>query len=193
MDCDVVKDLIPLYVDTCCSEKSAALVAAHLKSCPQCRRMYESMGSPCTPLPAAPEKACLHPIRTWKASLLQSFMLFVSFAVMAVGVVLEGNTPTGKENGLWAVALIVPASGYLLSVANWFFVRLYKNRRQFSLGSCLTTGALTTLGYLWAALHYADALALTLPFILLSLGLSTVFCMLSKVLSSRYALLLGKE
>ena len=136
---------------------------------------------------------CLHRISDWKASLLQSVMLFVSFAIIALGVILEGSTPTGKTNGLWAVALIVPATGYLLSLANWFFVRVYKNRKMFSCGSCIATLTITLLGYAWALVHYAGAIAVSSPLVWLGVVLSAVFCVFSKVLSNQYALLLGRE
>ena len=135
----------------------------------------------------------LHRVSDWKASVLQSLMLFVSFAIITVGVILEGSTPMGKTNGLWAVALIVPATGYLLSLANWFFVRVYKNKKMFSTGSCVATLSAILLGYAWALVHYAGAITIASPLVWLGVVLSVIFCVLSKVLSNRYALLLGRE
>ncbi len=37
MDCDVIRDLLPLYADEACSEKSRALVNEHLLDCSECR------------------------------------------------------------------------------------------------------------------------------------------------------------
>ena len=193
MNCDVIKDLLPLYIDECCSEESGKLVCAHLESCLQCRRIHESMRHSCAEQPTKPEAVCLRSVSSWRASLLQSVMLFVSFAIMTLGVILEGSTPTGKTNGLWAVALIVPATGYLLSLGNWFFVRVYKNRKAFSTGSCIATLMITLLGYVWAIFHYTDGIVMTSPLIWLGMALSAAFCVLSKVLSNRYALLLGRE
>lgn len=39
LDCDVVRDLLPLYADDACSEKSRALVKEHLLDCAECRAM----------------------------------------------------------------------------------------------------------------------------------------------------------
>lgn len=190
MDCNVIKDLLPLYVDECCSAESAKLVADHLAVCEGCRRVHrrmcESGGVPVE----APETVRFHRVSGWKASLIQSVMLFISFAVMTLGVILEGSTPSGDKNGLWAMALIVPAAGYLLSLANWFFLRVYKSRKCFSLGSCLVTLGLILLGYVWAALHYGGGLSAGfLP----GGALSLLFCWVSEVLSNQYARLLGKE
>ncbi len=40
-DCDVIRDLLPLYADGACSEKSGAMVEEHLRECPACRGMAD--------------------------------------------------------------------------------------------------------------------------------------------------------
>ncbi len=193
MDCNVIKDLLPLYVDECCSEESTRLVAEHLDTCESCRKIYDQMRETYQSYEEKPNTVKLRRVSDWKASLLQSVMLFVSFAIITLGVILEGSTPTGNTNGLWAVALIVPATGYLLSLANWFFVRVYKSRKMFSYGSCIATLTITLLGYVWATIYYAGGIAMSSPLVWCGVVLSAVFCVLSKVLSNQYALLLGRE
>lgn len=193
MDCNVIKDLLPLYVDECCSEESARLVAEHLDVCESCRKIYDQMREMCQTCEEKPNSVKLRRVSDWKASLLQSVTLFVSFAIITLGVILEGSTPTGNTNGLWAVALIVPATGYLLSLANWFFVRIYKSRKMFSYGSCVATVTITLLGYVWATIHYAGGIVMSSPLVWCGIVLFAVFCVLSKVLSNQYALLLGRE
>ena len=39
MKCEVIRDLMPLYLDECCSESSRELVEEHLKECDCCRKM----------------------------------------------------------------------------------------------------------------------------------------------------------
>ena len=193
MDCNVIMDLLPLYVDECCSEESERLVAEHLEACESCRKIYDQMRETCQTYAEKPNSVKLHRVSDWKASSLQSVMLFVSFAIITLGVILEGSTPTGKTNGLWAVALIIPATGYLLSLANWFFVRVYKSRKMFSYGSCIATLIITLLGYVWTTIHYAGGIVMSSPLVWFGVVLSAVFCVLSKVLSNQYALLLGRE
>lgn len=41
--CEVIVDLIPLYVDEVCSKDSRMLVEKHLKECEACRQLYETM------------------------------------------------------------------------------------------------------------------------------------------------------
>lgn len=43
--CEIVQDLLPLYVDGACSESSVAMVKEHLESCPECKTLYEKLCS----------------------------------------------------------------------------------------------------------------------------------------------------
>ena len=43
--CEIVQDLLPLYVDGACSESSTAMVKEHLESCPECKSLYEKLCS----------------------------------------------------------------------------------------------------------------------------------------------------
>ena len=43
LDHDIVQDLLPLYHDGVCSEKSRAAVEALLKTCPDCRAALAAM------------------------------------------------------------------------------------------------------------------------------------------------------
>ena len=42
-DCDVIRDLLPLYTDDACSTASRELVEAHVRSCAECRTMLARM------------------------------------------------------------------------------------------------------------------------------------------------------
>lgn len=202
MECNVVKDLIPLYIDDCCSKESAKIVKEHIENCHSCKELYESMttDSNVTLVVSAPQK--LSKISDWKASVLQSVLLYASFAIITIGVALEAATPLGLMNGCWAVSLVVPATGFLLSLANWYFVRFYKNRKSFSNCSLFTTLGITVCAYIWAEFHYKFKFVELLQgnsfnefIFLFGIGflLATVCCVLSKMLSNKYAKMLGKE
>lgn len=193
MNCNIVKDLLPLYIDGCCSAESAEAAEEHLRGCESCRAVYEAMRAETetAPAPAAPERPGR--VRDFRASVLQSALLFASFAAITLGVALEAATPEGAANGTWAFNLIVPVTGFLLSLANWFFLRQYHGRKSFALCSALATLAAILAAYFWAVGHYGvrslPALAQFWPGLLLTAGL----CALSGLLSKRYAVLLGKE
>lgn len=53
MHCDIVRDLLPLYHDGVCSEKSRRAVEEHLTGCAACRQVLADMDAP---LPEAEKK-----------------------------------------------------------------------------------------------------------------------------------------
>lgn len=209
MDCNVIRDLIPLYIDDCCSEESANIVKEHIDRCPQCKELYENMKTSSDIAPTASVPATLSKINDWRASVLQSVLLFVSFAIITIGVALEAATPSGLMNGYWAVSLVIPATGFLLSLANWYFVRFYKSRKSFSNCSLLVTLGITVCAYIWAGFHYEFSISdfaellhrisLTELFEMIvglfgiGILLTPVCCVFSKILSNKYAEMLGKK
>ena len=46
LDHDIVQDLLPLYHDGVCSDKSRAAVEEHLKTCEDCRAALTAMDAP---------------------------------------------------------------------------------------------------------------------------------------------------
>ena len=50
ISCDVVKDLLPLYKDEVCSEKSKELIENHLTECEDCRRYLDALNSELPPI-----------------------------------------------------------------------------------------------------------------------------------------------
>ena len=69
MDCEIVRDLLPLYHDGACSQASRAAVEAHLKTCPACRAELRDMDAPLPEAaPLVPDEAS--PVRAisraWK-------------------------------------------------------------------------------------------------------------------------------
>lgn len=43
-NCDVIQDLLPLYIDEVCSGASTAMIRSHLEECPRCREMLRQLG-----------------------------------------------------------------------------------------------------------------------------------------------------
>ena len=209
MNCNIVKDLIPLYIDGCCSEESKEVVEKHISDCDDCKRLLEDMKSSSDIITVSESPKTFRKLNDWKASVLQSILLFLSFALITLGVALEARTPSGFGNGFWALNLVIPAAGFMLSLASWYFVRIYKNRKRFSNCTLLTTLGITVCAYIWSGFHYeVDLLDLfagndftnvleILHALLLLNGigilLTVAFCTLSKILSSQYAKMLGKE
>ena len=209
MNCNIVKDLIPLYIDGCCSVESEKLVSEHIICCDNCKKLLDDMKTSLdiNSVPKSPK--AFSKLNNWKASVLQSVLLFLSFALITIGVALEARTPSGIGNGFWALNLVIPATGFMLSLANWYFVRVYKNRKSFSNYSLIATLGVTLCAYIWSGFHYemnlidlfagndfANVLEILHALLLLNgigILLTVVFCTLSKTLSNQYAKMLGKE
>ena len=197
MECNMIRDLLPLYIDDCCSEESKKAVREHLDGCSDCRAAYNDMCAKTDIAALAPSPVTSGRIHEFKASVLQSVFLFVSFSLITVSVRLESATPMGPSNGVWACNLMIPATGFLLSLTNWYFIRQYKSRKQFSICSVAATFVFILLGYIWAVVHYKffvygsimDTGSRCWP----GLVLTVVLCILSRLLSERYARMLGKE
>ena len=72
--CDIVQDLLPLYVDGCCTQSSRELVEEHLQECAACKQVFGEMTGdiptpeepqpeaepvPAEPVPEEPETAAM--------------------------------------------------------------------------------------------------------------------------------------
>ncbi len=209
MNCNIVKDLIPLYIDGCCSEESEKVVEVHIRDCDDCKRLLEDMKSSSDIITVSESPKTFSKLNDWKASVLQSVLLFLSFALITFGVALEARTPSGIRNGFWALNLVIPATGFMLSLVNWYFIRVYKNRKRFSLFSLIATLGITLCAYIWSGFHYelnvfelfsecdfVEPLDVMQGILFLNgpgIVLTIVFCTLSKILSNQYAKMLGKE
>ncbi len=194
MDCNVIKDLIPLYIDGCCSEETKETVEKHIKACKNCKSLLDQMNQPFEASSVVETPKILSKINDWKASVMQSILLFLSFGLITIGVALESRTPVGLLNSFWAMNLVIPSTGFMLSLANWYFVRVYKNRKIFSTVSSLATLGITLCAYIWSVFHYEIGITQLFSFHYgMGILLTAFFVVLSKAFSSRYAKMLGKE
>lgn len=209
MNCNIIKDLIPLYIDSCCSEESKTIVEEHIENCDDCKKLFVNMKSPSDITTVSEPPKTFTKINDWKASVLQSVALFLSFLLITVGVALEAKTPSRIMNGFWASNLVIPSTGFMLSLANWYFIRVYKNKKFFSNCSFIVTLVITLCAYVWSGFHYeinlfelfhgnnvSESLEMLYALLLLNgigILLTVVFCVLSKTLSNKYAKMLGKE
>ena len=207
MNCNVIKDLMPQYADGCLSSESRALVEEHIKSCENCKSelgevtaLFDPKSRPDDEAKPADAKKALGRVNIFRASVLQSVLLYGSFLLIVFGVWREAATPSGALNGLWGISLVVPATAFLLSLANWYFVRFYTSKKAFSV-SCLGIYlAFLALCFIWSALHYGSALknffagsALSAALPVIGIVLAATLAALSYLGSAKYAALLGKQ
>ena len=196
MNCNVIQDLLPLFVDRCCSEESAQLVKSHTARCVSCKKTLEAMEQSepelfSEPSDALPRSKGVGKIHIAMASMLQAFLQFMGFAALVTAVALEAATPSGPDNGFWCIFLLAPFTAFLLSQANWYFLRLYRSRRAFAIGSGVLCLAFLIPGEIFALLNYSKVVfGWNLP---AAVALTLLLSGLQIAASLSYAKLLGKE
>lgn len=93
MTCDVIRDLLPLCADDIASEESRTLVKAHIRTCEDCRALYESMCAPVEPAPTQKEIDYMAAVKKENRRFLiktYGFILLV-VAIFVVGRTLHYN------------------------------------------------------------------------------------------------------
>ena len=46
MKCEVVRDLLPMYIDDLCSEETCQEMKGHMEQCPECKRKLKEISIP---------------------------------------------------------------------------------------------------------------------------------------------------
>lgn len=96
ISCEIIKDLLPLYHDSVCSDDSRKLVEEHLQCCETCR---DELGAMDRELPIANRNENLAEAdavrklsKSWKKGMLQSVLkgaFFTFITVMAVFLIFH--------------------------------------------------------------------------------------------------------
>ena len=94
LECDVIRDLLPLYAEKLASPASSALVEQHLAACPACRAELEQMEKP---VPVQPEPQPDAPLKNIRSSLNRRRLHHA--------VQLCGSAGAGGGVRLWLVRL----------------------------------------------------------------------------------------
>ena len=81
LECDVIRDLLPLYAEKLASPASSALVEQHLAECPACRAELEQMEKP---VPVQPEPQPDAPLRSIRKTMQKKSIHIAAAAVLAV-------------------------------------------------------------------------------------------------------------
>ena len=95
ISCNVIEDLLPLYVDEAASEDSRQLVEEHLKGCPSCRKMLEEikkdnqLGTDHRISPEENKKAEIQSLKNIRKRILRKRILSVILAAVLVFAACE--------------------------------------------------------------------------------------------------------
>lgn len=84
-NCEIVRDLLPLYAEHMASPASTALVEEHLAECPACRAELERMEKP---VPVQPEAQPAAPLKTIQIALTRRRVHTILYTLLAAALVL---------------------------------------------------------------------------------------------------------
>lgn len=90
-ECNIVKDLLPLYIEELCSEDSRQYVEEHLKTCEQCKESftYLKYSELCVEAVEKKEINAFKKLEKWiSGRILISYFLFLVAIVIGAGVLL---------------------------------------------------------------------------------------------------------
>ncbi len=158
MKCEIVRDLLPLYIDKVCSNETEEAVKTHLETCKACRTIHEDMARDMASraeTKAVPnEKVIYMGIRQKIGNMLLCAILFVAMVGLAFGVFAEIGEH-GWPQGMFAIGFFVPCAAFLLSMVNIILLGEYSSRLRFCWASGLLTAILCILGDLLILVYYS--------------------------------------
>lgn len=105
--CELIRDLLPLYVDGVCSEESKAAVEAHLQDCADCQEEYHKLENAGQ---KQPEPDLVG--KEWEESLkrVKRKLILKRLAVIAVSAALTAALATAVGMFLAAMFVVIPYS-----------------------------------------------------------------------------------
>ena len=88
-ECDIVKDLMPLYIDDLLSENSKKIVENHINSCESCKNYYDKLSSEIK-IPVSKEArfSDLRPIEYLKSNLSKKIIKKVLGTTLVIGLLV---------------------------------------------------------------------------------------------------------
>ena len=83
-ECDLVADLLPVYMDKKCGAETKKFVEEHIKTCDECREMYEAMAReiPTVDAPQQKKKMKLSPV------VKMALVVFAYWAFVVVALII---------------------------------------------------------------------------------------------------------
>lgn len=141
IECYIIQDLLPLYIDHACSEQTAEDIKKHLQSCEKCKKLYEEMSSDICVNLHTPEfnsqTLFYHAKKSVLGIILALAMVISCFAINAGGAWMGGkaslsnlvitalyvifwsvfSTISRKYEPLIKISLVVSAASFISSTA----------------------------------------------------------------------------
>lgn len=135
-NCDIVQDLLPLYIDDVCSSASGEMIRSHLEECPKCREMLRQLGRDTY---ARPEEPSVEEVLKKTSYVLSKRAVYSALGVLAIIVYWvvyfwqeywanmgDYRYFSYSFHEMYAIGLLVVPPAALI----WFLVLLHRTRKQ---------------------------------------------------------------
>ncbi len=110
-DCEIIRDLLPLYVDDICSDASRQLVDEHLTECPECTEMLKKLKTTEieTGLKEEKQDVLSYGVRKFKQLTARTGITASGVFMVPLLVLLAINLIAGSEMGWFLIVLAAMA------------------------------------------------------------------------------------
>ena len=88
--CDIIQDLLPLYVDNVASESSRAMIDAHIKSCENCRAVFAKLQGGGEPVSLTVDKAEIGAFKKMKRKIFRKILMITGLSILVTVVGIYG-------------------------------------------------------------------------------------------------------
>jgi hypothetical protein len=91
-ECDLVADLLPIYIDGKASEATKEFIEEHIKTCQDCKAMYEAMTAdmPVSALEKSKRRFKLNPVIKIMLGVLGYLVVVILLAVIVTYILVNG-------------------------------------------------------------------------------------------------------
>jgi len=169
IDCDVVKDILPLYVDNVCSPSCSSLVIEHLTDCEECRTLEQRLRSSNIENAVSVEvyDVLSHHKKkqrnaAWKAGAIIAEIFLVPVVILTI-VVAAGQADFGE-------LMVVMAS--MLFAASFTVVPLMSKKNRFARSILFGTASILLVEFFCCLLGGESFASVSVPTVF---GLSVIF------------------
>lgn len=83
LNCNIIRDLLPLYIEKLTSDESNEIIEEHLSSCDDCKQIYEQMNAPVEAEQAQNQGNEIDYLKKVKAKTIKTYVIIFSFIAVA--------------------------------------------------------------------------------------------------------------
>lgn len=155
ISCDVIQDIIPLYHDKVCSDKSREYVEEHIKTCADCNRILKLLRENAfdSQIDNEKQKVLAHHAKKEKTAAMKTGMIIAAILLLPIVITLILTIPGYAD---WKVNAVLIAS--MLLTAGLTVVPLISKTKKLSKTIIFSTLALLLVIFFVEMLYYTGGI-----------------------------------